>query len=167
MHELSIRKDRSKEYVLLKPVWAHRIIFPVLAGVICLILVVMNIIHYPQTVNAHVIFTGINPAGNVLSVEIDVPEGNIYQLDEAQPIQLWIADYPYARFGTLTGSLKYISGITIDNNIKAQIYLPQGLRTSGRYPIDFRRGLKADALIVIRDMRLIQRIFSSPARAYR
>jgi len=153
------------EYVLLKRNWISVAAFPILMGIICVLAALVYMIHYPQTVNVRVVFTEINRSGNTIISEIDVPQSNLHDIAVGQSIQLRVADYPYIKFGILMGEIKNIYGATNDNNIKAELFFPDGLKTNRQFTIGFRQYLKADALIITRDMNLLQRIFMRPARS--
>jgi hypothetical protein len=167
MTELAIEKDAVTEYVLQKPHWVSALAFPWFAAIIALIVAITCIIQYPQTANARVQFTSLDQAGKTATVEIDVTENSLYNIDTGQVVQLRLADYAFARFGILEGRVKYIYGVTPNNNLKARIFFTNGFVTTRHYRPEFKEGLKADGLIIIKKMNLIQRIFAGPVRLNR
>lgn len=167
MTEQNTEQDPVPEYILERSGWISVIAFPWFTGILCLIAAITGLIHYPQTTNAKVQFIAINRIQNTITAEIDLPENFLFRIDTGQRIQLRLPDYPFDRFGTLAGRVNYIYGLTPNNSLKARIFLPMGLKTSRQFEIEFRHGQKADALVIIKDMNLIQRIFNGPARTIR
>jgi hypothetical protein len=167
MIDLTIENDAVTEYVLQKPRWVSALAFPWFGAIIVLIVLITCIIQYPQTANARVQFATLDQAGKTATIEIDVAENSLYSIDTGQLVQLRLADYAYTRFGILEGRIRYIYGVTPNNNLKARIFLTKGFETNRHYHLEFKQGLKADGLIIIKNMNLIQRIFAGPVRLNR
>jgi HlyD family secretion protein len=80
---------------------------------------------------------------------------------EGQLVQLRFDAYPYAEFGIVNGKLDYITGFATDSGFLAHIQLPNGLFTNQHKEILYRNGLKAEARIITKDMRLPERLFNN------
>lgn len=67
--------------------------------------------------------------------------------------------YPYQEVGFVKGSLSYISKVASDSGYLAIVQLNDGLRTNQHYAIQYKNGLKVDALIITKNMRLLKRLY--------
>jgi|GEM_PF-6771753 len=156
--------ELSKTFLIPTAGWLAKMAFPLLTVIICTFGALVCLLHYPRTLNARAEFKDFSGAGESATVEIDVAEADLYSIDAGQAIQFRFSDYPYARFGKLEGKVQYIYGVMPNNNLKVHVVFPHGLRTDRQYKIAASRGLKADAFIILADMRIVQRIFAGPAR---
>lgn len=89
----------------------------------------------------------------------NLPQNNFGKLAKGQSVQLRIDAYPFAEYGLVNGKLDYISEIASDSGYLAFIKLPNGLVTNQAKTLQFRNGLKADARVITKDIRLFDRIF--------
>jgi len=67
--------------------------------------------------------------------------------------------YPYQEFGVVEGKLDYISKVATDSGLLATITLSNGLITNNRVRIQYRSGLKSQALIITKQARLLERFY--------
>lgn len=67
--------------------------------------------------------------------------------------------YPYEQFGYVPGKLNYISTIATDSGFLGYAILPNGLTTVYGYHIRSPSGLQAQAVIITKQMRLLQRFY--------
>jgi HlyD family secretion protein len=100
----------------------------------------------------------INPPRRNYYVEINLPQKNFGKVHVGQKVQLRFFAYPYNEFGYVDGRITYISNVSSDSGFAAKVELPDGLVTSQRYRIQYKNGLKADALIITKDLTIIKRI---------
>lgn len=91
--------------------------------------------------------------------EVTLPQGNFGKIDTGLPVQLRFDAYPYQEFGIIRGTLNFISKIPSDSGFLATIQFNDGLRTNYNKQLQYKSGLKAQALIITRDMRLLERIY--------
>jgi len=103
----------------------------------------------------------VNPANSKFYAETYLPQNNFGKIRIEQNVQLRFDAYPYNEFGFVKGKLIYISNISTDSGFIAQIDLPMGLVTSHKNNIHYTNGLKADAVIITKNLRLIERLFYS------
>lgn len=73
--------------------------------------------------------------------------------------------YPCQEVGFLSGTLNYLSDVTIDSSFLGTIQLDNGLITNQHKTIQYKNGLKAQALIITSDMRLPERLYYSIIKA--
>lgn len=107
----------------------------------------------------------INPADSKFFVEISLPQSNSGKVDTGMNVQLRFDAYPYQEAGYVKGTLDYISAIASDSGFLATVRLNNGLTTNLKRQIQYKSGLKAQALIITKNMRLLQRIYYSVVKA--
>jgi HlyD family secretion protein len=103
----------------------------------------------------------VNPSTTAYYAETNLPQNNFGKVAEGQLVQLRFDAYPYAEFGIVNGKLDYITGFATDSGFLAHIQLPNGLFTNQHKEILYRNGLKAEARIITKDMRLPERLFNN------
>lgn len=101
----------------------------------------------------------ILPDNTQYYAEAILPEKNFGKIDTGLQVQLRFNAYPYEEFGFVKGRLNYISKIPSDSGFLATILLDKGLTTNYGKPLQYKNGLKAEALIITQNMRLLQRIY--------
>jgi multidrug efflux pump subunit AcrA (membrane-fusion protein) len=101
----------------------------------------------------------VNPVESRFYAQIMLLQNNFGKLDTGQRVQLRFEAYPYQEFGFVEGKLHYISKVPSDSGFLATIELPNGLVTNYKRTIQFRSGLKSQAMIITRNTRLIQRLY--------
>ncbi len=67
--------------------------------------------------------------------------------------------YPFQEYGSLQGKIEFISHIPSDSGYLAKVGLTNGLVTNHKNPIQYRDGLLANAEIITKDMRLLERFY--------
>jgi hypothetical protein len=75
-------------------------------------------------------------------------------------VLLKFPSYPYHEFGVVKGKIDFISNISIEGGYLAKVNLINRLNTTYNKEIQYRDGLTANAEIIIRDTRLVERLFS-------
>jgi multidrug resistance efflux pump len=103
----------------------------------------------------------ISPPQNSFYVSTVLSQYNFGKLDTGLLVQLRFNAYPYQEMGYVEGRLNYISEFPTDTGFMATIALPKGLITNNNFKITYRGGLTAQALIITKNMRLLQRIYYS------
>jgi len=84
---------------------------------------------------------------------------NFGKLDTGQKVQIRFDAYPYQENGFVEGTLNYVSNIASDSGgFLATIRLDNGLATNNHKVLPYKNGLKADAVIITRDVNLLQRL---------
>jgi HlyD family secretion protein len=113
-----------------------------------------------QQLEAGKIIAYINPDNSNYYLKTVIPQQNFGKVVEGQKVILKFPAYQWQEYGTVTGKIDYVSPNTNDSgNYIATIILPKGLATNYDKQIIFREGLKADAEIITKDMRLAQRFY--------
>ena len=101
----------------------------------------------------------INPDDSHFYVEINLPQSNFGKIDTGLQVQLRFDAYPYQEVGFVGGTLSYVSNIPSDSGFLANVRLDRGLVTNDGKSIPYKSGLKAQAIIITRNMRLLQRLW--------
>jgi multidrug resistance efflux pump len=107
----------------------------------------------------------INPPHSKYYVEISLPQNNFGKVDTGMQVQLRFDAYPYQEVGFVKGKLDYISPIATDTGFLATIQLDKGLVTNLDNHIQYKNGLKAQALVITKNMRLFQRLYYNMVKA--
>ena len=103
----------------------------------------------------------VNPADSKYYVEIKLSQNNFGKVDTGMKVQLRFEAYPYQEVGSVPGTLSYISNIAIDSAFLGTVRLDKGLASNTNKTIHYKPGLKAQALIITKDMRLLERLYYS------
>jgi len=101
----------------------------------------------------------VNPPNSRYYARINFSQSNFGKLDTGQIVQLRLTAYPYEEFGYIKGKLRYISNVASDSGFSGNVMLPNGLNTIYNKQIQFRSGLQAQAIIITKQMRLLERFY--------
>ncbi len=103
----------------------------------------------------------ITPDNPAYYAEIRLPQINFGKIDTGLSVQFRFAAYPYREYGYLEGKLDFISKVPSDSNFLATARFEQGLVTNLNKLLKYNRGLRAQAVVITRKRRLLQRIWST------
>ena len=98
-------------------------------------------------------------------MELSLPQNNLGKVDTGMQVQLRFDAYPYQEVGFVKGKLNYMSPIASDSGFLATVNLQNGLHTNLNKTIQYKNGLQAQALIITKDMRLLERIYYSVVKS--
>ncbi len=107
----------------------------------------------------------INPPDSKFFAEIYLPQNNLGKVDTGMQVQLRFDAYPYQETGFVKGKLDYISNISSDSGFYATVRLDNGLTTNLKNNIQYKNGLKAQVIVITKNMRLLQRLYYSIVKA--
>ena len=107
----------------------------------------------------------VNPVDSRYYAQVTLPQANFGKIDTGQKVQLRFDAYPYQEFGVVEGKVSYISKVPSDSGFLSNIELPEGLITNYQRNIQYRSGLKSQALIITKDARLVQRFYYTIVKA--
>jgi multidrug resistance efflux pump len=107
----------------------------------------------------------INPPDSKFYAQVYLPQINLGKIDTGMQVQLRFDAYPYQEAGFVKGKLNYISKVAVDSGYLATIRLDNGLMTNLGKSIQYKNGLKADALVITKNMRLLQRLYYNIVKA--
>lgn len=103
----------------------------------------------------------VNPLDSKYYTEIRLSQINFGKVDTGMKVQLRFEAYPYQETGFVQGTLNYISKVAIDSGFVGTVRLDNGLTTNQNKELQYKPGLKAKALIITRDRRLLERLYYS------
>ena len=103
----------------------------------------------------------VTPNDSRFYMESYLPQRNFGKIDTGLAIQLRFDAYPYQEVGPVAGTLNYVSHVASDSGFLATIRLNNGLVTNNKMTIPYKSGLKAKAIIIKKDMRLLDRFYYS------
>jgi multidrug resistance efflux pump len=101
----------------------------------------------------------VNPSDSRYYAQVNLRQASFGKIDTGQKVQLRVDAYPYQEFGYVEGKLRYISQVPSDSGFLANIELPKGLVTNYNREIQYRSGLRLQALIITRESSLLQRFY--------
>lgn len=107
----------------------------------------------------------INPPSSTFYAEIYLPQNNFGKADTGMSVHLRFDAYPYQEIGFVKGEIDYISKIASDSGFYATVRLDNGLETNLKNKIQYKNGLKAQAIVITKNMRLLQRVYYSIVKA--
>jgi HlyD family secretion protein len=101
----------------------------------------------------------VNPPDSKYYAEVKLSQNNFGRVDSGMKVQLRFDAYPYPENGFVPGTLNYISKVAVDSGFLGTVKLDNGLITNLHKELQYKTGLKAQALIITRDMRLLERLY--------
>ena len=107
----------------------------------------------------------INPPNSKFYAEVNLPQNNFGKVETGMEVQLRFDAYPYEEVGFVKGKINYISKIASDSGFYVTVQLDNGLITNLKNHIQYKNGLKAEAIVITKNMRLLQRLYYSIVKA--
>jgi len=107
----------------------------------------------------------VNPPDSKYYAEVRLSQNNFGKVDSGMRVQLRFDAYPYQESGFVPGTLNYISKVAIDSGFLGTVKLDNGLITNQNKELQYKTGLKAQALIITKDMRLLERLYYNIVRS--
>ncbi|MFD2786372.1 HlyD family secretion protein [Hymenobacter rubripertinctus] len=113
-----------------------------------------------QTLTANQEVFYISPSSSAYFAEALIPQQNLGKVLVGQKVIIKFAGYPYQEYGTVAGTLTFVSRIpNRRNTFLAKVSFPHGLRTAYGTDITYRQGMMATGEIITRDSRLLEKLF--------
>jgi multidrug resistance efflux pump len=112
-----------------------------------------------QQVEPNTIICYINPNESLYYAEIIIPQTNFGKVSLGQPVLLKMESYPFQEYGFIRGVIEAINYIPNEKGYLAKVTLPNGLITTYHKQVQYKEGLVANAEIITKDMRLLQRFY--------
>jgi HlyD family secretion protein len=101
----------------------------------------------------------IQPMNTSYFAELIIPQYNFGKVKAGQEVLLKFQAYPYEQFGSVTGTIEFISTTPTDSGFLAKVSLPHGLTTNYHKTLHYQYGLYAQADIITENMRLLERFY--------
>ena len=106
----------------------------------------------------------INPENSLFFAEIVIPQSNFGKVAIGQQVLLKFQSYPFQEYGSVMGKIEFISHIPSEEGYLAKVAFTNGLATTYNRQIQYRVGLLANAEIITKDMRLLERFYYNIVR---
>jgi multidrug resistance efflux pump len=81
------------------------------------------------------------------------------EVKAGQMVNIRLQNYPFEKYGVLTGNIETVSLIPNDGNYLVKVNLPNGLKTTHNSELKVTGQLKGELEIITEDLRLLERIF--------
>ncbi len=137
--------DWQKKFLLVAPI-AGRVTFS-------------NFLQENQQLKAGDNICFISTGNSSYYAEMFIPQMNFGKVSANADVLLKFPSYPFEEYGIVKGKLVFVSHIPTDSGYLAKVALPSGLITNYNKPVIYRDGLVANAEIITRPMRLIDRFY--------
>jgi multidrug efflux pump subunit AcrA (membrane-fusion protein) len=112
-----------------------------------------------QQLQANQTICFINPENSQYFAEITIPQSNFGKAAVGQQVLLRFESYPFQEFGSVMGKIEFISHIPGEKGYLAKVILTNGLVTTHKKQVQYRDGLLANAEILTKDLRLLERFY--------
>lgn len=146
-------------FIAHRPSFIARWAFVLFAVVLFVIITVAWFIRYPEVMRMKAAVYEEPQTAGAYYAEVKFSGRLSAQLEPGQAVQLRFEAYNYEAFGAVPGVLQAVSPRDARGDVTARIQLTQGLNTTRRRAIAYRPGMKAEALVFSRDIRLLERVF--------
>lgn len=121
-----------------------------------------GILQEQQTVSAGQEVFLIQPENTDFFGELIITQRSFGKIEEGQQVLVRFSGYPYSEFGSVTGTIEYLSDIPVQDSLFfAKVEFPDGLNTNYGYELTPKNGMTGTAEIITQDMRLIRRIYNN------
>ncbi len=163
----SLRSEKVNELILKSPGIINRFALPVFFLVFTVLFAVSWGIKYPEVIKAEAILfkktDSLYPAG-VLSAagnycaKMVLPQSKISNIKLQQPVQLFFTAYPSPEPTFVQGQISYVASTTTDTGVIVYVSLSGALVTNAGKEIVYKRGLLAEAKVLISEHRLLEQL---------
>lgn len=123
-----------------------------------------SFLHERQLILANRPIGYVIPANSGYFLKTTLGQNALGKLEKNIPVEIRFSGYPFKEFGSVEGRLVHISDIAVDSGFLSKVAMPQGLQTSLGHKIPYRENLRAEAVFVTKDIRLLKRLFNSLVR---
>ena len=112
---------------------------------------------------------GIVPEESKIAGQMMLPAGGAGKVNTGNRVSIQLENYPYLEYGTVEGAVSSISLITnqqraqetMVNTYLIHVDLPSGLKTNYGEKLDFKFEIEGVAHIIVKERRLIERLFDN------
>ncbi len=127
-----------------------------------------GILQEKQTVSAGQELFLIQPESTNFFGELIITQRSFGKIEEGQQVLVRFSGYPYSEFGSVAGSIEYLSDIPVrDSLFFAKVQFPNGLNTNYGYKLTPKNGMTGTGEIITQDMRLITRVYNNLTKELR
>lgn len=122
-------------------------------------------IKYPEIIDADAVLTSENDLNEgSYYAKVNIRQVDLGRIRSGQKVQLRLEAYPFQEFGFVEGETVDTMPVSPGNETFIRVILPNNLNTTYKRKIPFKDGLKAKAIIIIREQRLMERFLKKKER---
>lgn len=119
-----------------------------------------EVIEWPATIDKiHVLDSNNSNIKYQYYARSYVAESNLDQISIGMSVDVKLDAYPYAKYGILKGRLVTIADSITKKGCPISIYIGNNLITTQGNLLIYKKGLNADAFIVIEDISLLKKLY--------
>ena len=150
-----MKEITGQKYISRRPGFAERWALILFLMILAALFAAAWFVKYPELIKLN----GTLESGNGgYYVKTLLPRDSLRNIRTGHQFQLRFKAYPFTEFGYVEGRLKQIVESVPGGRVELLIELPNGLTTNHGQAIPYNEGMKAEALMVINDTRLLQRL---------
>jgi len=163
-HQMPMGKGNSMHGIISRrPGFTVRFALPAVLMILVLVVGSAWMIHYPQTIASRAIIYFPPEPGASPYADVSIQKEHFVTIRAMQSVRFFFKSGPYAGKGLLTGDFKFILSQDPGDDLKIRILLP-GIPAGQRETKTTEQGDPVDILIVVRNMRLLERVLYKPDR---
>lgn len=129
----------------------------------------LNFLNENQFVQSGQEVFALVPKENKVTGKMYLPATGAGKVDKNSRLKIKLQDYPYNEFGSIEGRVSAISLVTTDlkmtqgtsKNYLISVTLPKGLVTNFGEQLPFKHDMVGEADIIVKERRLIERLFDN------
>ncbi|WAC42190.1 HlyD family efflux transporter periplasmic adaptor subunit [Pedobacter sp. SL55] len=118
-----------------------------------------NFLQVNQQVQTNQILCYINPQDSKFYAEMYIPQSNFGKVKLGQKVLFKFPSYPYQEYGIVEGHIDFISKIGTDSGYLSKVKFMNKLSITYNKDLHYKDGMIANAEIVTKDMKLIERFY--------
>lgn len=159
-------QEPSAQYIVSKkPGFIVRWALPMFLLILAIIVVAASKIRYPDIVLVKSVVANAPVTDRRIQLNMEATESQQQRIREGQQVKLQLNEYPQKEFGFVQGTIEQVMDNSSGTGYTVKIELPRGHTTNNNKPVQITNGSKAEALIIIREMSLLGRLFHNPRPA--
>ena len=154
----SLRSEAMREILNKKPEFLEKWALLIFMLILLTMIASSWYVQSPENVEANAILA---TGDKHIRAQITLTQSDLEKIDTGMQVQLQLDAYPYQHFGFIPGKLNCISKVATDSGYSVTILLKQGLRTNNDFHVPNNSTLKAKAIIITHNVRLLEKLYSS------
>ena len=127
-----------------------------------------GIVQEQQTIQAGQPILYIEPETTHYFGEMRISQASFGKVEEGQQVLVKFSAFPYQEFGSVMGEIEFLSDFPVgDSLFFAKVHFPSGLETNYNQVLPATNGMRGQAEIITKDMRLLERIYNNLTKELR
>jgi HlyD family secretion protein len=105
------------------------------------------------------VMTLVPDSADVIIAWVQVPVEGSAKVEKGLPVKIKLLNYPHEEYGLLTGKIESISSVPKNNFYEAEVFFPDGLKTTYGKTLPFRQQMPGSAEIITKERSVMSRLF--------